>query len=252
MIARVVYHPFTMLSILARFVLFVNLVWTSTAYLARFKSPVKQHKWMTHNQPRVPMRIQACTVDIDSRTAQCLDFSALLDSVRENTYTAWGSSITLTQVCTTANEVRQQYEKVHQLRDHVDTIPLRRALNVELLFAVLENNTAIVTKDQLADFAEDITSILHLRDYILGNRDTLSAVQPIADELQVPQELATAFVDAFEADGALRDERYPDLRALRMKVAAAERQIVDHMAVLLQSPSLAEKLVDRYKIISLQ
>jgi dsDNA-specific endonuclease/ATPase MutS2 len=184
------------------------------------------------------------TVDIDSRTSQCLDFADLLVQVSSCTRTNNGSELAFVHAAEKVEGAKLNYDKVRQIGHHVETMPGLRKMDVGGLLTSLANNTGIVSLRELAQFVEDLSEIEDLRLYLTDSLGTLSLFQDTASEMQLPCSFIAEFSAAFDTDGQLSDDKYPKIRNLRRQVVTTRASVVASMYATLQSPSLAGKLTD--------
>lgn len=122
------------------------------------------------------------------------------------------------------------FAEIAELRAHLQRLGKEGALGGPGLLAISRSQRTIAAVAQ----------------FIRARRDRASGLAGIADEIDDLPHVTEAIDGAFEPSGELADDASPVLGQLRRRVAKLQQQITERMKELLEKPSIAKFLQDRF------
>jgi DNA mismatch repair protein MutS2 len=183
-------------------------------------------------------------VDVSERTTSCLDFDVILRALRERAVTVLGKNLSGLQAATSAAECVTNYARVEQMFASLEYFPLRTDMNVEPLLRTIEMNSSPPEKRDLAKFSENIETIEELLLYFEENKERLNLLLDLSSRMKLPNELLSVFTNAFDDEGNLNGEKYPEIMRLRKEISSFKSRILQIIQSLLKSQDMKEKLAD--------
>ena len=183
-------------------------------------------------------------VDVSERTTSCLDFDVILRAMRERAVTVLGKNLSGLQAATSAPECVTNYARVEQMFASLEYFPLRTDMNVEPLLRTIEMNSSPPEKRDLAKFSENIETIEELLLYFEENKERLNLLLDLSARMKLPDELLSVFTNAFDDEGNLNGEKYPEIMRLRKEISSFKTRILQIIQSLLKSQDMKEKLAD--------
>lgn len=184
-------------------------------------------------------------LSIENRTTECLDFSFVLDAVKQQTVTIRGAQRYADRVATDAASAAAMYAQVEQIGHRLGMIPLRSAVNIWPVLDGIKSNSAPPERDELAYFANEIEQILELQGFLSDNIEDFDLLLDYVEAMELPHELVSVFKDSFDEDLNLNAEKYPDIKRIRKAIASLREKIVQTMKSLLQMQDMKEKIADQ-------
>ena len=181
---------------------------------------------------------------VDTRTASCLDFSFIIDLLKNNTATVLGRKLCSNKVSNSSQTCTLHYEMVEQIFEQMTFLPLRTDMNIWPIIHSIENNFQPPEQEDLFTFSQHIEQIEDLKDFMIFNHQKLLLFANITQQLQLPESFLKVFKNSFDDDGNLNAEKYPTIKKLRQNIASLRLQIIQTIQLLLKSEDMREKLSD--------
>eukprot|EP01041_Mallomonas_annulata_P012959 gene12959-27346_t len=182
-------------------------------------------------------------ISIDERTTTCLDFQAILDSIKKNCVTVLGSEMSNSKFYETPQEINFAYAMIDEMSLNLDYIPLRNSMDASTVLKSIEIGSS-PEKEDLAKFSETIEEIDQLRIFLEENVNTLSLYTNLSQAMLLPQELIEQFQEAFEDDYQLNGKKFPTIGQLRQQSETLKARIIQTIQNILRSSAFKEKIAD--------
>jgi hypothetical protein len=132
-------------------------------------------------------------ISIDKRTVECLDFSYVLESLKNSTVTKLGAEISGERFATDSATANMYYAMVDEIQTSIGFMPLRTSMNVWPVLKAVEMNSSPPEKEDLAYFAEHIESIIELHEFFVVNSNKLTLFSDLVTQMILPDELISGF-----------------------------------------------------------
>jgi len=185
----------------------------------------------------------ALAFNLDNRTSTCLDFDVVLNELKESTLTVRGTALAGHMQYATAEEVSTAYAMVEEIRPQLQVIPLRSSMNVWDIMRMIEVGTP-PERDDIVSFSTVVEEVEELVEFLEENEVKLPLTSGLALDMMLPEEIIAAFDGAFDEEGHLFAEKYPEIAQLRKDTQALKTKITQIIKGLLSSPTMKEKLAD--------
>jgi hypothetical protein len=134
---------------------------------------------------------------------------------------------------------------VDELAGHLNYLPFHSPLDMGRIMRMIDNNTALPDRQDLARFATDLDVLEGLAKYLLAHNDTLTLFVDVRSNLSLPESIVDVFRDSFDEEQRLNEDKYAPIRQLRQAITAGLGSITATIQSLLQSPALKDKLSGR-------
>lgn len=179
------------------------------------------------------------------RTNECLDFSLLLEHLADQAITTKGKEMVKTVKYNSAAEINRAYSMMEELSGQLALLPLRSKLDVWPVLKMIEQNSALPDREELATFATNIEELCDLQQFIKDYRSVLTLFGDIEERLSLPNELVKGFRDSFIEDFKLNPVKFPKIRELTNQIIGLTRQITSTLMSVLNSPAMKDKIADK-------
>lgn len=190
-----------------------------------------------HPRPVIPS-------SLENRTITCLDFTCVLDELRNVAVTVLGKERIASMHSSDAAQVAMNYAMVEQVTNELGLLPLRSSMNVWPVLRKLEVIGSPPDKDELVEFAALLQEVNDIHVYVTQSK-SLSLFDMLAQEMKLPGELLSIFQDAFDDEGELSAEKYPSIGAFRREASVLKGKIANILNGLLRSNDMREKIADQ-------
>eukprot|EP00752_Nemacystus_decipiens_P002592 g2425.t1 len=197
-------------------------------------------------------------VDLFARTWESLDFGVVLERLSAECRTEMGRVRALVpDFKTTLEEVHELYERVSEvLLLAGDAVPLRSGMSVERQLAIAADGSTLEA-GEIASVASALEGLFELREFFCGaTADAKSAggmvdrsgktprLAAVAAEITLDEGLLALLRGAFDSQGELSAERFPEIGRLRSKVASLRQGIKSTMNKLMAGGEFSGMLAD--------
>jgi DNA mismatch repair protein MutS2 len=189
-------------------------------------------------------------VDLEGESAAALDWHDVLAALAGEARTPGGAA------AARVLEPQSRLERVQTVLDAVEEAERLRCLDagrvpvsgIEPVQPLLDaaSRGEVLEQGDLYDVSATVGALVHLKTFLESNRDDAPTIAKWSEAIEVDPALAEMLLRAFDAQGRLSGQAYPQLAELRRRISALEKRIRDELDAMLAAGEFSDLLQDRY------
>lgn len=187
---------------------------------------------------------------LQERTLEALDFDFIMERLQKHCYTVTAAGLAMDSaalLASTPEEARLLYRQVEELA-LLEDADLQLADRLDIQDAVDQATRGTVLEpSQLRNVSEAIHALLKLRNGIDGAAARgldIPSLLEIVESIDLPDDLLDMLLEAFDGEGELSEQKFPQIADMRQRIRDLERQCAAEIKNVLASGKYRSLLTD--------